>query len=98
MILKARPMSMADWTFIDGIARANVWRTGSANPSIWEDAEAYGYEVDTSFQATALNGKDEIDVIVVDTEKLNRARVRYVLPAGGFAYLMNDDGKTIERL
>lgn len=98
MILKARPMTTGAWTFIDGITRAGVWRTGSSDPSIWEDGDAYGFAVDTSFQPLALDKKDEVDVIVVDTEKRNGSRVRYVLPAGGFAFLMNDDGKTIERL
>lgn len=95
MILKARPMITDAWTFIDGIERAGVWRTGSSDPSIWDED---GFTVDQSFQATAMEKKDEVDVIVVDCAKRNGARVRYVLPFKGFAYLMNDDGKTIERL
>lgn len=98
MILKARPMTTNDWTFIDNIASATVWHTGSSNPEIWDDTDALGIQV-VPFQTTALDKKDEVSAVIVDaTMKGTGQKVRYVLPHGGFAYLMNDDGKTIERL
>jgi hypothetical protein len=96
VILKARPMTTFAWTFIDHIDNATVWQTGSSNPDIWDVGS--DWDVDARFFAPKLDERDEIQVIVIDCVMDSLPNKRVVIPAGGFGYLMNDHGKTIERL
>lgn len=101
MILKARPMTTFAWTYFDGIERATVWYSGSDDPRIPDISSEWDL---VPLEPLALDASGRNDVAVVDCVMRTGPNKRVVVPSGqnvsgvGFAFLMNDSGRTVERL
>jgi hypothetical protein len=92
VVIKIRELDSDTWHYVDGIKRVTTWLTTNTDKSVFSG----GYRC---YQATAVGTgpSNELQVMVAHCEMESGEDERFIFPPG-FAYLLNDSGKTIERL